>query len=345
MAGVIQRQSSKLSTVDRLLGNKVQKDSPTGQSVTLRRPSSSSRLRRRHTTDDRPHAYSGKHSLGASSMLKKNQTVESNHSETERRPSIKEALDLGTLQHSVFQKRADGSDTDALACRLALKHRLQLWEVKGIIREFSNVKHTPTGAVEREDFDRAMAQIFDVPKVDPRVSATAYKAVGAATEIDIEKFLEWYVQNMFTQVNAMNADSAKMASDSLIYQIAKRHGVSPIVIDKIKVKFDHYDTDKSGHICFSEFQDMFVLILKAKSIAELNEARINRFWSEVIKASPEGIDFEEFTAWYLKYFGADADDNSCGINEAYYDSFDPTLQRRRSLNPGLLRVTSLPGTL
>lgn len=266
-------------------------------------------------------------------------------SEESAKSSDEPALKLQELAGARSPSKAADS-SDALACQLALKHRLMLSEVKHIIREFINCKHNERGGVDREDFDKVMAKIFDVEAVNDRVAAAAYRQTEAGKEIDIEKFLAWYVQNMFTQVNALNADSQKSASDALIYNLARKHGVSNFVVDKIKVKFDHFDSSKNGRIDFKEFKDMFCEILKCRDIGELNEKRIERFWTQVHKESPaDGIDFTEFAEWYLKYFSSETDDedfDTMGPLRKFYDSFDPAVQRRNSLRT-ISRISSMPG--
>lgn len=343
---------SALSSVDRLLMVKpVSKEKKVSRLAGLTRSASSGMQRRRHTisVDDRVrhNAYNGK-IFG--SMPLQNRGSDEHPSAHVRFSGKPDLAKLPSIDDSIVEpmaKPAAANSSDALACQLALKNRLMLSEVKRIIHEFLNVKKNEVGGVSREDFNGALARIFDVPAVNERVSASAYKATNAQIEIDIESFLAWYVQNMFTQVNALNADEGKCASDQLIYQLAAKHNVSNFVVDKIKVKFDQFDTNKNGIMDYPEFQDMFCAILKTRNPGELNDQRIRRFWSQVRKENAAGIDFTEFTEWYLKYFSPDMEDEDwdmLGPLRKFYDSFDPTIQRRKSLN-GLTRVASMPGGL
>jgi Ca2+-binding EF-hand superfamily protein len=226
-------------------------------------------------------------------------------------------------------------EQEAKTCQLALRYRLSLSEAKRITKEFQNARKNQDGGLDRKEFDQVMCRIFDVPAVDDPISHGAYTATGMAGKIDIELFFNWYVQNMFTQVNSLNCAKDKVDSEKLIYEIARKHGVSTLAVDKVKVKFDHFDTDKSGHIDFEEFQDMFCTILKTKSRDELNPERMKRFWKEIDINGDEGVDFSEFAEWYLKYFHADNDTEDFDMNgplRAFYDSYDPRVQRRQSLN-------------
>eukprot|EP00747_Dinoflagellata_sp_TGD_P028122 gnl/TRDRNA2_/TRDRNA2_133056_c0_seq2.p1 gnl/TRDRNA2_/TRDRNA2_133056_c0~~gnl/TRDRNA2_/TRDRNA2_133056_c0_seq2.p1 ORF type:complete len:317 (-),score=80.55 gnl/TRDRNA2_/TRDRNA2_133056_c0_seq2:148-1098(-) len=234
---------------------------------------------------------------------------------------------------------------DVMACKLALKHRLMLHEVKKVHQEFDAAKQNMSGGLDLDEFHKVMKGIFDVPKVSEDVLQNAYRSTGVEKSIDLDKFLEWYVLNMFTQVNAMNASAEKQASDTLVYELATKFQVSPIMIDKVKQKFDHFDADKSGAICFTEFQNMLVVILKARSLSDISQDRMNKMWKEIDMNKDGSVCFKEFTEWYLKYFNPDAEEvndfNPFGFGpvEAFYGSFNPQVQRRMSLRAEDRRAT------
>jgi Ca2+-binding EF-hand superfamily protein len=220
------------------------------------------------------------------------------------------------------------AEREARTCQLALKYKLSLSEAKRICNEFHAAQQNADGGLDRKDFDKVMCRIFDVDGVDNEVALKAYQAMKQGT--DIELFLNWYVQNMFTQVASMNCSKDKRKSEALIYSIAKTHGVSAVAIDKIKSRFDHYDSNKSGEIDYNEFVSMFKKLLNAKAENELNPERLKRFWSEIDHDGDQGVDFGEFCAWYLKYFNVDEDDESSGggaLMQAFYNTFDPSKAR------------------
>jgi Ca2+-binding EF-hand superfamily protein len=224
--------------------------------------------------------------------------------------------------------------TDAITCQLALKHRLMLSEVRDIIREFKQARRTESGGMQQDEFDKVMARIFGVPAINKQVSQSAFRASLAHADMNIDKFLEWYVQNMFTQVNALTADPTMAKGDALAYRVAAKHNIPHYLVDKIKIKFDFYDLDKSGKIDYSEFEAMFCSILKVASPRDLNPDRMQRFWSQVDRNQDGGVDFEEFADWYLKFFNPDTQDDDCDMSgplQQFYDGFNPTVQRRNHL--------------
>lgn len=229
------------------------------------------------------------------------------------------------------EKNKDKDHTDAIACQLALKYRLMFSEVKGIIKEFVKARRNEEGGLGRDEFDRVMACIFDVPAINQNVSHGAYVETEMDKEVNIDNFLTWYVQNMFTSVNALTCDQAMARGNAVAYNVAVKYKVSNFAVDKIKCKFDHYDLDKSGKIDYSEFEAMFCSILKASSASDLNPDRIKRFWSQADKNGDGGIDFEEFVDWYLRYFSPDNENDDWDMSgpiRKYYDSYNPVVQRR-----------------
>lgn len=238
----------------------------------------------------------------------------------------------------------DKNDIDAICCQMALRYKLMRSEVRCIIQEFMKAPRNEVGGLQQEHFDVAMEKIFEVPKINKVVSKSAYVAANIEKEINIEKFLMWYVQNMFTQISALTADKAMADSNALAYRLAEKHQVTNATIDKIKTKFDLYDLDRSGKIDFSEFQAMFCVILKVRDVDDLNPERMKRFWSQIDHNLDGGIDFEEFVNWYLKSFSPDTDNDDdwdmAGPLEKFYNNFNPSVQRRNTLS-GQKKVQSI----
>eukprot|EP00929_Paragymnodinium_shiwhaense_P055734 TRINITY_DN27909_c1_g2_i1.p1 TRINITY_DN27909_c1_g2~~TRINITY_DN27909_c1_g2_i1.p1 ORF type:complete len:380 (-),score=141.88 TRINITY_DN27909_c1_g2_i1:435-1574(-) len=232
-----------------------------------------------------------------------------------------------------FGGEADAPAADRAAI-LARKHRLELFEVKHIIKKLEEAPHLPGGGVSEEAFAEVMRSVFDVPDVKYDVRRSAYLECNCAMEVSVEKFLAWYVQNMFLSVNNMNADKERANSDNLVYGLAKKFGVSAVMVDKLKQKFDKYDTDKSGMIEYDEFKAMLCVFLNAKSKGDLSDDRVKKFWKEIDKDGSATVDFNEFSEWYLKYFNnVSENDNgsSTMLVQAFYDSFNPTVQRMQQV--------------
>jgi hypothetical protein len=147
----------------------------------------------------------------------------------------------------------------------------------------------------------------------------------------LEKFLEWYRANCFGAISAANQSQ----KESMTYDIANENEVPPQTIDKLRKRFDEFDTDGSGYIDFEEFAVMFCKLLKVKDPSHFSAQRMKRFWQEVDVDGSGEVDFQEFCTWYLKYFSPDGymlpTSVDGGILGQFYSSFQPSVARRNSL--------------
>jgi len=231
--------------------------------------------------------------------------------------------------------KKDETGMDATACvKLARQHKLEVHEVRYIWETFSRLARNPIGGFDREIFAYAMQKIFDVKSVDSAVQEAAYD-ISSAKKVEpdfpkfVERFLAWYVQNMFTAVANLAGSADMMAADNMVYELAKKHGCCIPILDKIKKKFDQVDVDKSGLISYNEFIAMLVSIMGVSNQSELNAKRVERFWKEIDLDGSGEVDFSEFAEWYLKYFRNS--DSTEQIVKAFYDSYNPSTQRQASM--------------
>jgi len=215
------------------------------------------------------------------------------------------------------------------AAILARKHRLELHEVKHILNQFCSAELV-AGHISLGEFGRILRNIFHAKDMDPLVVKSAYRASSRELgHVDMDMFLLWYVQNMFTAVNSLNADKSRDESDSLVYSLSKEFNVDAVTIDTIKRSFDKFDVDGSQEIDLDEFKEMLKSMLRAANIGDLSEERVMGWWREIDKDGSGGVDFSEYCEWYLKYFNSDQQDGgkSPALVQAFYNSFNPTLQR------------------
>lgn len=221
-------------------------------------------------------------------------------------------------------------DLPTRAFTLSRRLNLDLHEVSYMLRELQKTPcKLPNGGIEKPVFESYLKKIFEVKYIPTEHVHSAYTATKAGTgEPDDEKLLLWYRDNMFTFVASMNADQEKQQSSDLVKQVAQKHNMSEVDVDKIKKKFDFYDTDKSGEIEFDEFEKMMGSLLGLKDPGDLPAERMNRFWREIDVDGSGSVDFGEFVEWYTKYFS----DGSGGPLEAFYGSFNPDVQRSKKLN-------------
>eukprot|EP00928_Gymnodinium_smaydae_P055902 TRINITY_DN39370_c0_g1_i1.p1 TRINITY_DN39370_c0_g1~~TRINITY_DN39370_c0_g1_i1.p1 ORF type:complete len:369 (-),score=99.25 TRINITY_DN39370_c0_g1_i1:162-1268(-) len=227
----------------------------------------------------------------------------------------------------------------ASVAMLVNKYRLDFHEVKDIVNAFESVKENSTGGLPltRSELETGLGKVFHVNGVKPEIVDKVFQDTKSENGFLIEKFMEWYVLNMFTKVAALRGDERRVASDKLVYDLAQKFEVSAVLIDKIKQKFDNFDGDSSGLIDYDEFKQMISKILNAKSADDISEGLVKKFFKEIDVDGSGEVDFSEFSEWYLKYFNSTEnpfDPMAGGTNriiEQFYGSFDPIKQRQSTL--------------
>jgi hypothetical protein len=160
-------------------------------------------------------------------------------------------------------------------------------------------------------------------------------------EASLDAFFAWYVSNMFGSVNQVSLSSG----DSLVYSLAKLYNVTAPTIDKVKKRFDTFDTDGSGNIEYNEFLQMLLVLLGARTVEDISEKRIYRFWKEIDRDSSGSISFPEFCGWFLQNFkenetGIDTHAIDSGPVGNFYSSYNPQVQRRNSQQEALENAAS-----
>jgi len=217
---------------------------------------------------------------------------------------------------------------------LAKQHRLEPREVKRIFKAFQLVD-PGEGGMDIQDFHAMMCNVFDVPSIHTETLHTAHTACGFDDSAIIERFVEWYVQNMFTEVNALKACPKQTTDTNLTYTLARKHGCSIQAVDKIRKEFVRFDADGSGEIDYQEFCNMMGVLMKVASLGDISEQRLKKFWQETSKSGKGLVDLAGFCEWYLKYFNPDDQERQsmlmCGPAEALYASYHPIVLRRNSL--------------
>ena len=230
-----------------------------------------------------------------------------------------------------LQRRSTLPTLDLRSEALMLSRQLHLdfHEVKFVLQELRSESTLPTGGLDYTTFSQCLQRICGVELEDKWIG-TAYKEChGSEGEIDSEQLLIWYRDHIF-DLEACKR-KRRFASGTAVPQVtldlAKRFHCSCLDLDKVKVKFDDFDLDKSGYIDHYEFEKMLYQLLNCSSQSDFPKARLQRFWNEADKNGDGQIDFEEFLEWYMKYFGTTYEN---GPMDAFYASFMPVLQRSNS---------------
>jgi len=212
------------------------------------------------------------------------------------------------------------------AAILAKCHRIGQQEAAHILDAFKRSKRNEDGGLDLHEFKELLCGIFDVPDVTDNILESAYEAMGCEKEVHIGRFLSWYVRNMFSLVNALNANPKDTQGNSDSYSLADKLGVPVRTLDAIQCKFDRFDVGKSGKIGFEEFVGVMNSLLRAKK-EEICEARLRKFWREIPEVIGGTVTFEAFARWYTLVFSEPSAHKSTLPLEVMYSTFSPTFQR------------------
>lgn len=117
-------------------------------------------------------------------------------------------------------------------------------------------------------------------------------------------------ESMSQKVHAFDNDVLIDESEHEIRELAKKHGVPVVEVEKIKKEFDGFDTDRTGSICYEEFRDLMFKLMEARDPSDIPPKRIEFFWQMVDEDQSGSVEFEEFLKWQQSYF--DMMDDSCG---------------------------------
>jgi hypothetical protein len=241
------------------------------------------------------------------------------------------AADHGTGRVSAEDMRAVFAKTD-WGAKVSDEIIYAAWRA---IAELDNPP-SPPAASKRSSVSAAPGNHPKIRRMSGRLSGGVSKKMstnsGTVMWVAIlEKFLEWYRANCFGAISAANQSN----KDAMTYDLASDNQVPPQTIDKLRKRFDEFDTDGSGYIDFEEFGVMFCQLLKVKDPSNFSGSRMKRFWQEIDVDGSGEVEFEEFCNWYLKYFSSDGymlpSSVDGGIIGQFYSSFQPSAARRNSL--------------
>lgn len=147
----------------------------------------------------------------------------------ERRRSVKDVpIDpsSGSLEQQQEKDSAGGQrmeDIRSKALGLSRKFTIDFYEVKSILEQLQKIldQHDDKGFSE-QNFNQFLCKVFDVPIVEDRVVQAAYSASQfAQPPIDIEKFLDWYKINMFSDISRIKAGTEAHKSAELVRALAR----------------------------------------------------------------------------------------------------------------------------
>ncbi|OLQ09299.1 putative calcium-binding protein CML13 [Symbiodinium microadriaticum] len=179
-----------------------------------------------------------------------------------------------------------------------------LKEACGIFEQFStrDSEDLTEAWINNHNFQKLLCYVCNVESVNQLSEQWVSQAFATADrdrsgKIDIWEFVIWLLVSDMT-----HCVSASMAQP-VAGNVARKHGLSLLNIERYKKSFDRYDLNNNGVIEFNEFKHIITDLLKVPPGLDLPHERLMSMWRSADKDGSGSIDFDEFVAFYMKYFG------------------------------------------
>lgn len=196
-----------------------------------------------------------------------------------------------------------------------------LKEACGIFGRFvrSDSEDITEAHLDMKDFESLLCHVTgvqDASELAPEFLKSAFHTADRnyTGDIDIWEFVTWYSAFSFSEAVCVN----KFARETR--DVARKHGMNILNIERYKKAFDRYDLNSNGVIEFSEFKNIISDLLKIPTGLDLPQERVVSMWRNADKDGSGSIDFEEFVAFYVKVFG-----------DTFETDFDPVADYYRSM--------------
>lgn len=196
-----------------------------------------------------------------------------------------------------------------------------LKEACGIFERFStrDSEDLTEAWINNLNFQKLLCYVCNVESVNQLSEQWVSKAFDTADrdrsgKIDIWEFVIWFSAFSFSESICVNPPAR------FTRNVARKHGLSLLNIERYKKSFDRYDLNNNGVIEFNEFKHIITDLLKVPPGLDLPHERLMSMWRSADKDGSGSIDFDEFVAFYMKYFG-----------DTFETEFDPVTDYYRSM--------------
>jgi len=138
---------------------------------------------------------------------------------------------------------------------------------------------------------------------------------------------------MFDESTLLNEEQIEVRN------LARACGIALTDAEKLRQKFDKYDTDGSGLIDKEEFGEILRELMMVKSKSDVPQERFDFYWREIDNDQSGEVDFGEFLTWYQNIVKTNA------LNpEAFYATFGvKRLSRQADTMPTVEEIAAAAG--
>lgn len=225
-------------------------------------------------------------------------------------PKIQEDIEEGDAEDEESEKKDGKKGLQSPAPKSAGWSNFDLLEVS---KEFNLPKNTISyarrlfdrydasgdGVLDPEEFQLLIRGLLkeQYPKVKD-VPKELFEGIDTSQdgELDFHEFLQWFTTNSFSEKVLLDP------SQQRIRGLSRKYKVAIDFVEDTQHAFNRFDVDQSGEIDETEFKQLLNVLLKVPSHVDLPDNRVRSFWKEIDADNSGFVDFEEFFAWYRRYF-------------------------------------------
>jgi hypothetical protein len=168
---------------------------------------------------------------------------------------------------------------------------------------------------------QVLRKTFNVDSVKKDILDDAFNASVGQGCIDIDLFLSWYLQNMFTEVATGRVRLWLWSEETRpprlqAKEYAAKHNIPVALVERVRTLYEEHDTDGSGYLGFPQFSAMIMGALRSAewpcapngSLCEgifrdgMSRGRMMKLWSEIYNSVNGEIDLFDFMDWYIEHF-------------------------------------------
>mmetsp|Transcript_75886 Transcript_75886/g.230026 ORF Transcript_75886/g.230026 Transcript_75886/m.230026 type:complete len:292 (-) Transcript_75886:16-891(-) len=211
------------------------------------------------------------------------------------------------------------SEEPGIVCELqplARQLQMPIQEVLLARAIFLRYEQDCCGYMDIADFHDAAVDVLRSENKYDEVVVQRLQAVSAQqqnreciSEISLQEFITWYSVGL--------NEGLVLTENWRLRELARKHGVSADSVIHLKQCFDASSTDRCGSLVLSEFPQLMQRALKVPANQEFPQSRARSFWTEMGLATAGRLAFDDFVAWWVRYF-RDVGPGDEALFEAFY---------------------------
>lgn len=261
------------------------------------------RPKRRNSTGQSA-AFSSLGQAGADMLMAKKQEPVLTEQPLQQRSTRRfSTTSLATTEHMRVDQPSPPKAVDPafeMCSIMAKQHNMSFEDVRQRWEEFHKFDVDGNGMLSKSEFVAVIRLICGIPshrEVPEHLLTNAWSAADkdGNDSVDFQEFITWCFSHQNSE-EMLIADSEERD----MRHLARKLGCSILELERVKEKFDKFDTDKSGSIEEDEFKNVIMFLWNVKRAEDVPAKRLERLWRDVNPNGNRHVFFDAFAAWYIR---------------------------------------------